>query len=563
MSAPRSETAPFKVEDVHAQFVQVGERQVFLRHAGLGPAVLLLHQSPQSSHALLPWITRLAPHYAVFAPDTPGFGFSDPLPLAQPTIPDLAAALLRLLDALGLQRVMVYGVHTGAVVAARLALDAPDRVAALVCDGLASFNPQERHDLLDGYLPPFEPRWDGTHLLWLWARMREQYLFFPWQINTQAARLAYPLPSPATLMAAVLDVLAAGDDYRKGYRAPFLYEHGAASAARLTVPAWIFYRASDVLASHAQRLPPLPANVHTAVLAGDAAELVQRCDAALASCASTASFTNTSVAVQAAPSPKRRIVPTPEGPVAWWIASGTEVAGAVTHLWIPDIGTPAALPADLIAGQTTWVLELPGHGASLHWRPKLTSPVAPPGAGSDAPVGPSPDALAHTLMQALPVAGVGAMHLHAHGGSCALGAALAKRLGARCVGLSWHDPLPLNSVERDCFVAGLPTLDADAHGTALIAAWNWARLKCLFWPWLTPDAQGAIAAAAPPPRRVHAQVVDMLRAGPWHTALWRAALAVDLRSAQQGLPCPLTVLTSAAPEMQRLAQRLSPLSPGD
>ena len=61
-----------------SQFVQLGERKVFLRAAGQGPTLLLLHQSPQNSRALIPWIERLSANYAVFAPDTPGFGYSDP-----------------------------------------------------------------------------------------------------------------------------------------------------------------------------------------------------------------------------------------------------------------------------------------------------------------------------------------------------------------------------------------------------------------------------------------------------------------------------------------------------
>ena len=122
---------------VHAQFVQVGERRVFVRHAGCGPALVVLHQSPQSSASMQPWFERFAATHAVFAPDTPGFGRSDPLPRAQPTIPDFAQALGELLQALGLQRVPLYGVHSGAAIAARLALDQPQRVAALVCDGLS------------------------------------------------------------------------------------------------------------------------------------------------------------------------------------------------------------------------------------------------------------------------------------------------------------------------------------------------------------------------------------------------------------------------------------------
>lgn len=527
---------------VQQQFVQVGERRVFLRHAGVGPAVVLLHQSPQSSQALLPWIQRLAPHYAVFAPDTPGFGLSDPLPLAQPTIPDLAAALGRLLDALGLQKVLLYGVHTGAVVAARLALDQPQRVAALVCDGLAAFNAQERQALLDGaYLPPFEPSWDGSHLLWLWSRLREQYLFFPWHKPTQSARLSYAMPSPETLMSGVLDVLAAGDDYRKGYRAPFLYEHGAASAARLAVPSGIFYRASDVLAAHASRLPAppaLPANVQAAVLAGDAAELVQRSDALFAHHAHEAAHANSALVVAQAQAASRRVLATAQAELA--LCVGGDAHGAV-KLVIPDIGQPAALPQDIHTGQRVLVLELPGHGASLQWRPQDLSPQA----------------LAATVVQALDMMAVPRLRISAWGGSCALGAAVAQRLGARCDGLRWHNPLPLTAPEQALFIRGLPDLTLDALGTPLIAAWHWVRLKSLFWPWLPPDSAAAIAAAAATPRQVHAQVVELLRAGPLHKAMWQAALASDLLALKNALHGKMQVQANEAAELQRLAQVLS------
>ena len=204
---------------VHAQFVQVGERRVFVRHAGRGPALVVLHQSPQSSASMQPWFERFAATHAVFAPDTPGFGRSDPLPRAQPTVPDLAQALGELLQALGLQRVLLYGVHSGAAIAARLALDQPQRVAGLVCDGLSGFTTDERQPLLDGYLPPFEPSFDGGHLLWLWARVREQYLFFPWHHGSAAARILYPAMPAAALHADVMDLLDEGDGYRAGYRA--------------------------------------------------------------------------------------------------------------------------------------------------------------------------------------------------------------------------------------------------------------------------------------------------------------------------------------------------------
>ncbi|MBL8327882.1 MAG: alpha/beta hydrolase [Rubrivivax sp.] len=528
---------------IHTQFVQVGERRVLVRAAGRGPALVLLHQSPESSLSMLPWFERLAGRFAVFAPDTPGFGFSDPLPLTQPGIPDLAAALGALLRSLGIERALLFGVHTGAAIATRLARDEPAAVAGLVCDGLSAFRPDERQPLLDGYLPPFEPSWDGAHLLWLWARIREQTLFFPWHVSTAAARLRYPLATPAQIHKSVMELLDAGDGYRAGYRAPLLYEHGAASAAELQVPAQLLYRRQDVLRPHLDRLPPLPAQV-SAREVPDAAALTAAALAAFEAQAAGASTVDAAAALSRALSPTRRIVATPHGLLAFHRAPGD---GACAELSLGDIGTPAALPADRSPGALALALDLPGHGASSGWAAESLMS----------------DEWLDALIDALPGLGVSAgLRLRGRGGGAALALALARRLGPRCERLWLHDPLLLAPDERARFLAGLPPLALQASGAHLIEVWNWVRMKSLFWPWLLPDGDAAIDAAAPPPRRVHGEAVELLRAGPCVAALWQRALDQEACS-PAGLNLAACRL-SAAPqaEMQGLLQRLQALWAG-
>ena len=522
-------------QGVEAQFVQVGGRRVFVRHAGNGPALVLLHQSPQSSAALLPWFERFADRYAVFAPDTPGFGFSDPLPLAQPTIPDLAQALSDGLVALGLGRVLIWGVHTGAVIAARLAQDYPDQVAALVCDGLALFNADERQPLLDGYLEPIEPHWDGTHLLWLWARVREQTMFFPWHADSAAARIPYPPSSTDRIHADVMDLLRAGDGYRSGYRAPLMYESGAAGARQLTVPARLLYRETDVLRPHLARLGDLPPGVLAEAVADP--EAMARCmDAFFAEHRARAADVSARTAIGAAEAPTRGRIATACGALGW---HARPRRAALAELSIADIGCPAQPPADVESGASSWALDWPGHGASDAW------------AESDVPM----PVLAQAVHEALDALGVGALALRASGGGCALAAELAARLGPRCVRLTLHDPLPLDAEETTQFLACLPSLQPQSSGAHLLEAWNWARGARLFWRWLPPDAASAIRTAAPPPRAVHEQVVEMLQAGPLHAALWRSALAVDLPARLGELRCEVNGTAAPHAESQRLLQR--------
>lgn len=549
--------------NVRKQFVDIGDRRVMIRYAGCGPALVLLHQSPQNSRAMLPWIQRLAEYYAVFAPDTPGFGDSDPLPLAQPEVPDYAAALSKLFDALGIERALIYGVHTGAVTGLRFALDFPEKVAALVCDGYARFNALEREALLAHYLPPFEPLWDGSHLTWLFARMREQHLFFPWHDSTQSARLAYPAPKPAHLHSAALDVLEVGDGYRAGYRAPFLYDDMTA-AARLDVPTAIYYRAEDVLAPHLQRLPGRPAHVTAELIVGGAPALIARADKMFAAHAAKASITDSAKCINAARSVARMVIATDEGELGFRVISGRG-KGIVMHLH--DIGCPHQTPVTTDLAGFTLLPDLPGHGASCGWSHERCAPdvVAKAllalvdwwGNWGDNMQNHKPNTAQHLEhMEHITIVAVG--------GSSVIGAELALLMGVRCTHLTLQNPLPLDAAERTQFLTQLPDLTPTSTGAQFIEAWNFARMKYLFWPWLNctelNDRHAVRQTIAPAPRRVHAEVVEILKADQCFHALWRESLAVDLAQQLLRLTIPVELLTTLENDsipMEQLAQRLA------
>ena len=96
---------------------------------GQGPAVLLLHGYPQTHLAWRRIAPELARTYRVVIPDLPGYGASRQLDQGSRwTKRRVAAALLELMDALGLERFAVVGHDRGARVGYRLALDHPARV---------------------------------------------------------------------------------------------------------------------------------------------------------------------------------------------------------------------------------------------------------------------------------------------------------------------------------------------------------------------------------------------------------------------------------------------------
>ena len=101
---------------------------------GSGEPLILLHASPRSSRVYAGLIPLLAPDYRVFAMDTLGSGNSDPLPDSV-TMDELARGVVLFMDALGIERANVFGLHTGNKIGAALGANWPDRVKDLILCG--------------------------------------------------------------------------------------------------------------------------------------------------------------------------------------------------------------------------------------------------------------------------------------------------------------------------------------------------------------------------------------------------------------------------------------------
>ncbi|KAB2348812.1 alpha/beta fold hydrolase [Actinomadura rudentiformis] len=107
---------------------------VFYREAGPAdaPAVLLPHGYPCSSYQYRAFMPALADRWHLVAPDFPGFGYSGtPADFAY-DFDGYADFLERFADALGLQRYALYLHDYGSQIGLRLAIKAPERVAALI-----------------------------------------------------------------------------------------------------------------------------------------------------------------------------------------------------------------------------------------------------------------------------------------------------------------------------------------------------------------------------------------------------------------------------------------------
>ena len=125
--------------------VQVASRRVRLAdppvavrvlEAGDGPPLVLVHGSGMSASTWAPLMPYLGTRRLI-AFDLPGFGLSDAFDYSgRPLRAHAVAQLTSLLDALGLERVPIVGTSLGGMWALCLAVDAPDRVAAVASLGV-------------------------------------------------------------------------------------------------------------------------------------------------------------------------------------------------------------------------------------------------------------------------------------------------------------------------------------------------------------------------------------------------------------------------------------------
>lgn len=115
-------------------YVDTSMGQIHYVKAGEGKTLVLLSASGRSSRMFAQVMPLLAPQFAVYALDTPGFGNSDPLPPGT-TIEQLADCFLQVLDRLGIERTHLYGLHSGNKIATCMAVRSPGRIDHLVLAG--------------------------------------------------------------------------------------------------------------------------------------------------------------------------------------------------------------------------------------------------------------------------------------------------------------------------------------------------------------------------------------------------------------------------------------------
>ena len=208
-------------------YADTASGQVHYITDGDGDALVLLHQAPLSARTYLGVIPELSSRFRVIAVDTPGCGNSDP-PGDGAKIGDLSGAVVHVLDALGIERAHVFGLHTGASIGAELAAECPSRVDRLVLMGFPLIeNQTERAALLEGLEAHSEAlatiAADGSHLPKIWGEATMAVLKHWWFTGTMPTQ-AVPDPLLRFMAQYAVDTQLARESIWPIYRAVFTYE---------------------------------------------------------------------------------------------------------------------------------------------------------------------------------------------------------------------------------------------------------------------------------------------------------------------------------------------------
>lgn len=148
--------------------------QLHYSSTGSGPqTIVLFHETPLDHWAFQRLAPQLESSMRVVVFDTPGYGESDP-PDGITTIEEYSQTFAEAIDALGIDRFAVLGVHTGADFAVELAAGVMrDRIDGVVLIGVPFYEEEVRLARVPAKVPEF--RDDGQHLIESFMRPPREY----------------------------------------------------------------------------------------------------------------------------------------------------------------------------------------------------------------------------------------------------------------------------------------------------------------------------------------------------------------------------------------------------
>ena len=226
--------------------------------------LMLLHQSPQSGAMFEAAMPLLGQRFRTIAMDTLGYGMSDrPDRALEPE--EYAQSVTEVMDGLGINTFALCGAHTGATFAIQTAIQAADRVTALVLSGppLHPPLPPDAPRRKPKMKPPPPPKENGSHLTDLWQAR--------WPV-------AAPI-DPAIFQKRFLTAVTTGASAVSAYHAVYKYD----LTERLNLvqcPILIVYGDRDVETPNIEKCLPLIPDIPTIIIPGGNIYTVDVCTTA-------------------------------------------------------------------------------------------------------------------------------------------------------------------------------------------------------------------------------------------------------------------------------------------
>lgn len=192
--------------------------------------------------------------------DTPGFGQSD-APDGEHSIAGYARAVHAVVDHLGVSRAGILGHHTGASIAAEVAVTWPERISRVILNGPPVMTAAERDTVGSAIRtsPRITPVADGQHLVDLWNKRAG---FTPGWSNLNAMHNG------------VVQMLRAGDNALAGFEAAFDHDISIPMKA-IRQPCLILTNTGDDLYQASQRARDLRPDFSYHELIGGTHDIVE------------------------------------------------------------------------------------------------------------------------------------------------------------------------------------------------------------------------------------------------------------------------------------------------
>lgn len=514
-------------------YVTIGRRQIHYRRAGSGPPLIAMHRLPRSSEDLSPFIKAASEQFTVIAPDLAGYGKSFPLE----TPPDSLTPLCNDLDAfrvaLGLDRVLLYGEQAGAALAVEYARVSPDHVAAIAAWDLDLPGALDLPPSAKAPLPPFEPKWDGSHLAWLWAMLREQMAFHPWHTPALNTRVDADMPSPADLQRRVVEFLNAGHHgrgYESGYNAARTFD-ALKNISEVETPTLVVarmrYDGKDPwrgVTSVSSTLEKSTATEH---------------DRGEAQCLTFLSKHKFEAKVPTPPTVTpipgvlwRDYVSVDGGQLHYQCNTDADtIPLLVQHDAASSVGTVESITRSFIGRRTVMAFDMPGSGDSDQIIPEQSVEV---------------DVYAKTLSEALGQLDLPQVDFYGMWGGGFVGLELAILKPTQIRKLIMSNVFQHTGEEQAEFIAQYtPDVSPAWHGGHLMQCWHQMRDQGIYYPWFKRERQGVIwRNPFLATDMVHERVCSLLKAGNMYRTAYQAHFIYPTYEKLAQTPVPTLLATS-------------------